>query len=236
MGIFDFLFGGNKETQLRRHAKKVSNLNAQADERESSAQWLAEEGSPTAIAALLKRFSINYEQRMKDIKEKEYIYKLLERQGADVIEPAKEWMRRNPNFAYPIQLITKFQGEEAMVTFLLELLSLENDDFSPQKKLQLLSHLQNHKHDSICPAVLPYLKDFNEDVRFATIEAIAVQKDDQALAPLLEQMEQEASNRLRHRIASIFSTENWSVTPFEDRIKEKIPVGFTLQGDRLIEE
>ena len=234
MGIFDFLFGGNKETQLKRHAKKVSNLNAQADEREASAQWLAEEGSPQAIAALLKRFSINYEQRMKDIKEKEYIYKLLERKGADVIEPAKEWMRRNANFAYPIQLITKFEGEEIMISFLLELLLLEDDDFSPQKKLQLLSHLQNHTHASICPAILPYLKDFNEDVRFATIEAIAVQKDPQAITPLLEQMEQEASNRLRHRIASIFSDENWSVSPFEERIQEKVPVGFVLKSDRLI--
>jgi len=236
MGIFDFLFGGNKETQLKRHAKKVSNLNAQADEREASAQWLAEEGSSQAIGALLKRFSINYEQRMKDIKEKEYIYKLLERQGSSVIEPAKEWMRRNPHFAYPIQLVAKFEGEEATISFLLELLALENDDFSPQKKLQLLSHLQNHKHESICPTILPYLKDFNEDVRFATIEAIAVQKDNQAITPLLEQMEQEASNRLRHRIASIFSAEDWSVTPFENRIQEKIPVGFSLQGDRLIEQ
>ena len=144
MGIFDFLFGGNKETQLKRHAKKVSNLNAQADEREASAQWLAEEGSPQAVAALLKRFSINYEQRMKDLNEKEYIYKLLERQGESVVEPAKEWMRRNINFAYPIQLVKKFEGEDVMIEFLLELLTLENDDFSPQKKLQLLSHLQNH--------------------------------------------------------------------------------------------
>lgn len=234
MGIFDFLFGGNKETQLKRHAKKVSNLNAQADEREASAQWLAEEGSPQAIAALLKRFSLNYEQRMKDIKEKEFIYKLLERKGAGVVEPAKEWMRRNANFAYPIQLVTTFEGEEIMISFLLELLLLENDDFSPQKKLQLLSHLQNHTHESICPAILPYLKDFNEDVRFATIEAIAVQKDPQAITPLLEQMEQEASNRLRHRIASIFSDENWSVSPFEERIQEKVPVGFVLKNDRLI--
>ena len=236
MGIFDFLFGGNKETQLKRHAKKVSNLNAQADERESSAQWLAEEGSPQAVAALLKRFSLNYEQRMKDLNEKEYIYKLLEQQGAEVVEPAKEWMRRNTNFAYPIQLVTKFEGEDAMIEFLLELLTLENDDFSPQKKLQLLSHLQNYTHSSICPAILPHLKDFNEDVRFATIETIAVQKDPQAITPLLEQMEQEASNRLRHRIASIFSDEDWSVTPFEERIQDKIPVGFSLREDRLVEQ
>jgi HEAT repeat protein len=236
MGFFDFLFGGNKETQLKRHAKKVSNLNAQADEREASAEWLAEEGSPQAIAALLKRFSLNYEQRMKDTQEKEIIYRLIERMGDDVIEPAKEWMRRNPNFAHPLKLVTKYEGEEATIHFLLELLTLENDDFSPQKKLQLLSHLQNHKHEAICSSVIPYLKDFNEDVRFATIEAIAVQKDPLAREPLLSQMGQEASNRLRHRIATIFAEESWSVSPHEDLVQEKIPVGFTLQGDQLIEE
>ena len=156
--------------------------------------------------------------------------------GVDVIEPAKEWMRRNPNFAYPIKLITKYEGEEAMISFLIELLKLEDDDFSPQKKLQLLSHLQNHQHQDICASVLPYLKDFNEDVRFATIEAIAVQKDPIAREPLLDQMAQEASNRLRHRIATIFTEESWSVSPHEALIQEKIPVGFRLQEDQLIEE
>ena len=236
MGFFDFLFGGNKETQLKRHAKKVTNLNAQADEREASAEWLADEGSPQAVAALLKRFNLNYEQRMKDTQEKERVYQLIERMGIDVIEPAKEWMRRNPNFAYPIKLITKYEGEESKVNFLIELLQLEDDDITPQKKLQLLSHLQNHQHDSICSSVIPYLKDFNEDVRFATIEAIAVQKDPLAREPLLDQMAQEASNRLRHRIATIFAEESWSVSPHETLIQEKIPVGFTLQGSQLVED
>ena len=236
MSFFDFLFGGSKESQLKRHAKKVSNLNAQADEREASAEWLAEEGSPEAIAALLKRFNINYEQRMKDTQEKEKIFSLLNKKGKDVLEPAKEWMRRNPNFAYPIKLVHKHEGEEATVLFLLELLSLENDDFSPQKKLQLLSHLQSYKNDAISNGVLPYLNDFNEDVRFATIEVLAVQKDYQTREPLLVQMSQEASNRLRHRIASIFSEEKWSVSPHEEAVQEKLPVGFMLQGDQLVAE
>ena len=58
MGFLDFIFGGSEETQLKRHAKKVNNLNAQADERLASAQWLAENQSEDAIAALLKRFSL----------------------------------------------------------------------------------------------------------------------------------------------------------------------------------
>ena len=68
MGIFDFLFGGT-ESSIERHSKKVVNLNAQIEERNASAEWLAENGSPEAIAALLKRFSIRYEHAMKDTEE-----------------------------------------------------------------------------------------------------------------------------------------------------------------------
>ena len=175
MGFFDFLFGGSKDSQLKRHAKRVTNLNTQVDDREASAQWLADEGSPQAIFSLLKRFGLNYEHRMKDTQEKERFFLLLESLGEKAIEPSKEWMRKNVQFAYPLRIITKFEGQENTILFLLELLELENDDFSPQKKLQLLSHLQRHKHEKIGPAVIPYLQDFNEDVRFATIEVMAFQ-------------------------------------------------------------
>lgn len=236
MGIFDFLFSGSKESQFKRHAKRIANLNAQAEDREASAEWLAQEGSPQAIAALLKRFNINYEQRMKDVKEKDRIYKLLESLGNKVVEPSKEWMKKNPNFAYPIKLVLKFEGEEATILFLLELLSLENDDFSSAKKLQLLSHLQNYTHEEIAKQLPSYLNDFNEDVRFATIEALAAQKDPSTREALIQQMSKEASNRLRHRIASLFSQENWSVSPHEELVSSKIPVGFVLDGAFLKEE
>lgn len=233
MGLLDFLFGGSKESQFKRHAKRITNLNAQAEDREASAEWLAQEGSPQAIASLLKRFTLNYEQRMKDTREKERIHSLLEGIGEDVVEPAKEWMRKNDNFAYPIRLIQKFEGEDKTITFLLELLSLENDDFAPNKKIQLLSHLQNFKHKAIAQDLPKYLNDFNEDVRFATIQALANQKDPDSKVPLLEQMSQEASNRLRDCIAALFVDENWSIAPHQDLIREKIPVSFTIDGDYL---
>jgi len=235
MGFFDFLFGGSAESQLKRHAKRVTNLNTQVDDREASAQWLADEGSPQAIFAILKRFSLNYEHRMKDSQEKERIYLMLERLGPPALSPAKEWMRKNAQFAYPLRLVSQFEGEEKTIDFLLELLSLENDDFSPQKKLQLLSHLQNYKNDTIGSAIIPYLKDFNEDVRFATIEVMAIQQDPQTREPLLEQMAAEASNRLRHRIATIFTEVNWSITPHEELIKDKVPVGFKLDNDKFLQ-
>ena len=233
MGLLDFLFGGSKESQFKRHAKRITNLNSQADDREASAEWLAQEGSPQAVTALLRRFNLNYEQRMKDTREKEHIYNLLENIGRDVLEPAKEWMRRNDNFAYPIRLVQKFEGEDQTILFLLELLSLENDDFSPNKKIQLLSHLQNFKHKAIAENLPQYLNDFNEDVRFATIQALANQKDPSSKTPLLEQMSREDSNRLRDCIATLFVEEGWSIDPHQELIQEKIPVGFIIEGDYL---
>ena len=54
MGLFDFFTGG-KEGQLKRHARRLKNLNAQAEDRQVSAHWLAEEGSEEEKAYLLKQ-------------------------------------------------------------------------------------------------------------------------------------------------------------------------------------
>ena len=76
MGIFDFFTGG-EDGQIKRHAKRVRNLNAQVEDREVSAHWLAENGTEEAITALLGRYTITYEHRMKDAKEKELVLNLL---------------------------------------------------------------------------------------------------------------------------------------------------------------
>ena len=94
MGFFgdlleDFLaiFKNDPESQLKRHAKKVVNLNAQTEDRQFSAEWLAENGTPEAIAALLRRFAVHYEHQTKDKNEKELIYRLLQNTSARPLSP-----------------------------------------------------------------------------------------------------------------------------------------------------
>ena len=57
------------------------------------------------------------------------------------------------------------------------------------------SHLQNYIHEEIAKQLPAYLDDFNEDVRYATIEALAAQKDPSTREALIQQMSKEASNR-----------------------------------------
>ena len=235
MGFLDFIFGGSEETQLKRHAKKVNNLNAQADERLASAQWLAENQSDDAIAALLKRFSLTYEQRMKDSDEKQMIYQLLESIGPQVAPATKAWMKRNDQFAIPLGLIAHFEGEEAKVSSLLELLGLEIDPFKPKKKEQILLHLAKSKDQRIVERVPFCLKDFDEGVRYAAVEALAAQENDDCREPLAEALSNpnEESNRFRCRIAEIFHQRKWSLGQEASLVAENPPTQFQVVGDKI---
>lgn len=236
MGFFDFLFGGSEESQLKRHSKRLNNLNAQFEDRMASAQWLADQGSQEAIVALLKRFSLTYEQRMKDADEKNMVYQLLEEIGSDVLEPTKNWIRKNANFAIPLQLIDKFEGDESTITLLLELLGLEIDPFKSEKKRQILIHLSKYKDARIIERVPACLEDFDEGVRYAAVEALAFQNDDSVredLATAIANPEEE-SNRLRVRIAEIFHNRKWSLGEKSSFVQNSPPTGYIVQEDQIL--
>ena len=235
MGIFDFLFSGGATSQLKKHIQRLNNLNTPQEERMASAQWLAQNKSPEAIDGLLRRFSLTYEKQMKDVEEKEYLYKLLLGIGADTIDPTKSWLKRNSNFAFPLRLLENLQGQEDTISFLMELLSLENDLFKPEKKKQLIIKLGDYNDSRIIEAVAPHIQDFDEEVRLAALETLHNQNDGSCHQILLEALcnPKEESNRLKIRIAEIFEQRNWNLKGQADQIAEP-PHGWTVQDDRLV--
>ena len=235
MGIFDFLFSGGAESQLKKHIQRLNNLNTPQEERMASAQWLAQNKSPEAIDGLLRRFSLTYEKQMKDIEEKEYLYKLLLGIGADTIEPTKNWLKRNRNFAFPLRLLENLQGEDDTVTFLIELLSLENDLFKPEKKRQLIIKLGDYTDSRIIEAVGPHIQDFDEEVRLAALETLHNQNDSQCHQLFLDALcnPKEESNRLKIRIAEIFEQRNWDLKDRSSQVQEITPYGWIVNNNRL---
>ncbi|RME28028.1 MAG: HEAT repeat domain-containing protein [Deltaproteobacteria bacterium] len=236
MGFFDFMFGG-EDAQLKRHARRMVNLNAQAEDREMSAHWLAENGSHDAIVALLNRFSVRYEQGMKDAAEKEMVYRLLVELGPDVVEPVKEWARINDAFAQPLRLVEHFEGPEAAVELLLEMLKTEDDPFKPEKKRQILIHLADFRDPRIPDGVKAALRDFDEGVRFAACGALLAQDADDEIRDLLASVladPDEDSNRMKVRIAEAFHQRGWSLGRHAEEIARHPPHGWTVQGQRIV--
>ena len=133
------------------------NLNAQIEERNASAEWLAENGSPEAIAALLKRFSIRYEHAMKDTEEKLFIYAQLRSIGPNVVGPTKSWIEKTQIFAQPLKLIEEFEGKEATIQFYWMfwirktiLLNPRKSDKSSSNLLLSKSHVLQRESSNVC--------------------------------------------------------------------------------------
>lgn len=234
MGLFDF-FSGGAEGQLKRHSKRAMNLNAQAEDREASLHWLAQDGSEQAILGLLGRFAVTYEHQMKDLNEKQLVFELLDGLGADVCGPIKVWARKAPKFARPLQLVDKYEGEEATVTMLIEMLELENDPFKPEKKRQILIKLAEYTDVRIVPAIEACLRDFDEGIRYAAVEAALSQPDESVQGHLAELIadDKEESNRLRVRIAEAFHQRSWSLDEHSAAVEERPPHGWVVTGGKL---
>lgn len=232
MGWFDWLTGG-EEGQVKRHVKRIRNLNAQAEDRTSSAYWLAENGTEEAVIGLLGRFTINYEHRMKDTEEKNLVTDLLRGLGKERIGgPIRAWCRKHEPFARPLSLVHDLEGPEAAVDLLLDMLGREVDPFKTEKKRQILIKLSDYVDDRICARVPACLEDFDEGVRYAAAEALISQDDAEVrneLAKALAKRDEE-SNRLRVRIAEAFHKRRWELGEHAEAVAERPPVGWLVDG------
>lgn len=233
MGLFDFL---TKEGRKKRHIQRMSDQDAHAEDREGSAHWLAEEGSPQAIMGLLSRFDLNLSQRVKDSAEKQFVYDLLVQMGEPALRPTRSWLKQCKQVAWPLRLLETLEGEAACLEAVYGMLDKEaaRQDFKPEKKKQLLVWLSERVHAGAIEHAAPHLKDFDEDVRYLAAEVLAAQQDDTARAPLLAALEnpEEDSNRVRHRLSEVFMQRRWAVDA--NALEGRLPSEYTVRDDRIV--
>lgn len=235
MGWFDWLTGG-EEGQVKRHVKRLRNLNAQAEDRIGSAHWLAEHSSEEAVLGLLGRFTINYEHRMKDTEEKNLVTELLRGLGRDrIATPIRLWCRKHDAFARPLSLVHDLEGPDAAVDLLLDMLGREVDPFKTEKKRQILIKLSDYVDQRIGERVPACLEDFDEGIRYAAAEALISQDDVAVRSELAKALgkRDEESNRLRVRIAEAFHKRGWDLGEHQDAVAERPPVGWRVEGRSL---
>jgi hypothetical protein len=234
MGFFDFLTGGG-ESQVKRHAKTMANRDAQADDRNRSAEWLFANGTEEAILALCNRFKFTTENHMKDVDEKELVYGYLVDLGPKAVGPVRQFMLHNVQFTFPLRVVEHFEGKEKAVDVLLEMLEKEKDPFKPEKKRQILLRLADFNDPRARDALVRELQDFDEGIRYAAAEALIGIDDPSVREPLAQALAKtgEESNRLRVRIAEAFHQRNWPLGEHAATIGQRPPTGFAVQGDRI---
>ncbi len=237
MGWLDFLSFGSEEKMIRKHAVRIKNKDAQQEDRQASAIWLADNGSPEAIVGLLGRFEMTYEHHMKDAGEKSEVEDLVLALGIDAIRPLRSHLPRCKNFARPLALFERITSPDEALDMVISLVEKEaGSELKPERKRHLLIKLSEFVDAKAEATATPFLADFDEGVRYAAAEVLIAQSDSPTVqAALLAALAnpQEESTRFRGRLAEVAQSRRWPLGSHAEHLSAVPPTGYKITGDRL---
>jgi hypothetical protein len=96
----------------------------------------------------------------------------------------------------------------------------------PQRKLQLLSSLEEKRSPRVAEAVAPFFLDVNEEARFHALGAALAQENAEEVLPQLrEALAEEESVRVKARALDAMAQHGWSLGEAKDDVE--LPDGYT---------
>lgn len=238
MGLFDIFTGGGG-SGLKRVIAKANNKDAQSADRWKALEQLRDDGSEEAIAGLLRRFSFVYDKTIEDEQEKQWVHDALVGMGAPILPPLQEALIKADTISWALKVLTHVAEHQPAWAILEKVIAANDNEYvrDPSKKIQLITFLGEEFHDARAAAALvQYLEDMDETVRFNTVEALLMQKDEAAARePLLKLLvnEKEDSRRIKIRILDGLAEIGWNTHGYKGQVETlcgEIGRGHSIDG------
>jgi HEAT repeat protein len=217
----------SKKNSLDRAIKKATSPNSQSADRVAAMEALAQDGSHDALLALCKRFSFSASKMIEDEQEKQLAVEMLSSQGEAAVEPLHDYMKAALSIAFPLRILERVAEPARRFEVVDDLLEREEPGYTKDttRRIQLiewLGELEDVEHTEVVRRVAPYLEDFDENVRNAAAEAIALKPCAEAAQSLVDALlrEGEESMRFRRRCAEILADNGLSLCGRKAEIAE----------------
>jgi HEAT repeat protein len=237
--MFNFLRRSSEPSskQIARLVKKLTEPGGEEGPRVEAAEKLNDWGTPEALYALLKRFTISSKVITQDIEEKRMVVRLLVGKGREAVDPILRFLRHHHQVEWPVQALSQILPREELVPKLVEILEkvAASSDFTPpEHKADLIRAMRGHVTPEIAKVLQQFLSDDDDDVRIAAVEAIA-EVGEEVREPLLEAfLATDDRPRIRIKIAEIFADQDWPVKGYRPKMEETLPGGFHITAKGLI--
>jgi hypothetical protein len=232
MGFFDFLSTEKRrQSRLERDIRSANNKFKPKDYRQISLQNViqaARNGDQTAIAGLLKRFTVVAEPSMEDEKEKEWVFDALVEIGRDALPEIRRSMRSLESLTWIHRTLKSIVADDEYKEELLEIISDFDTEYekNPDRKLQTIMALADINDAKVAEALVRFLEDVDETVRYQTAIALTRQEQDLVREPLLKTMCEDESIRVRNEVVEAFSRLEWQTTGYRKKVDAILPKGF----------
>ena len=224
-GLFD------KKSDLEKFAERAQNRRAQAIDRWEAIQALSRMRTSEAVEALLPRFTFYVDPSITDQEEKDAAFDGIVATGAAAVAPVTAFLRKADSISWPVKILERLVSPETVTATMIGLLADMDTEYErdPQRKIQALATLEERTHPGIADAVVRFLQDSNETVRFHAAGALLAQPDaDAHREALLRCFCSEQSVRVRNRILDGFAAHGWDVGDKAAEVKSRLPAGYSL--------
>lgn len=226
---------GRARWALARRIDKATNKWMQSIDRMKALEELKKTGSEEALYGLLKRFSVVSDKSIEDEQEKDWVFQTLVDFGEQTLPPLRRYLKNAATISWPLRLADRLLDHDHLWEVLQEVLSTMEPGYErdPTRKLQLFGFLGDWRDKRVAPAIVPYLEDMDETVRFAAVETLARQRDEVAREPLLTRLvdTHEESWRIKMRILDGLADLGWTVHGFRGQVEKLLPEEFALDRE-----
>lgn len=232
----------NKEKALQKVIDRATNTVSQSTDRWAAMEKLREDGSDTAIFALCRRFSFSYDKTIEDQQEKDWTVASMISLGEAGLGPLRRYMKSAKSLGYPLKILGQVTKGDKTLEVIDELLANEEPGYvrDPKPRIDIIEWLGEWTGtaEDVVSRVLPYLMDFDENVRHKTIETISRHPHDSAAETLCRAIlrEEEESRRFQVRTAEVLAEHSWPLGDHKaalGKLLGTILSGFSISGDSL---
>jgi HEAT repeat protein len=200
----------SKEKSLQKTIEKATNKLAQQPDRWAALEKLNEDGSDDAIFGLCKRWSVTSHKGVEDEQEKQWVVDTLVSKGAAVLAPLTRYMKSADQLQFPLKVLERVADHDKALAVVDEILASEKPGYArfPERRIDVLKWFTAWKgatHDEVLTRLVPYVVDFDENVRFTAIEGLARVEPEKIVNPLVDALirPEEESGRIRRTVVEV---------------------------------
>ncbi len=234
MAIFDFLSSDKRrKRRLEREIKSANNKFKPKDYRQISLQNViveARAGNETAIHGLIKRFAVVAEPTIEDEKEKSWVYDALVDIGDKAVPALQRALRSSESITWVQRTLKHIVSPEEYRAEMLAVLADFDTEYerNPDRKLQTIMALSEISDEQVTEALIRFLDDVDETVRYQTVTALATQGVASTREALLRTMCEDESIRVRNAVIEAFSRLDWLTTGYKKKVEAILPGGYRM--------
>jgi hypothetical protein len=236
----------SKEKSLQRTIDKATNKLAQQADRWGAMERLRDDGTEEALYGLCKRWGITSTVGVQDEQEKAWVVDVMVEQGAAALKPMRRFIKNAGQLSYPLKALGQICKRDKALEVVDEILADEPPGYTrdPERRLDVIRWLTEWPGaDSadVVPRLLPYLVDFDENVRWVSVDGLAhhdlAQSDAGAALVVALVRPEEESGRVKRRIAEVLAEKQVPLGEHEGKVPGVLvgPVsGFAVKGGFLV--